>query len=407
MNELLEQQASAIETFLARHGVQVRIEGGTLSPRLVSYNLTLGPGVRSGRVAALTTQLAHSLAVGSVRLARHGDSIALEVPRADPSTVRLLPLYHQLSNDDDDAMPHATALLGLDYEGTPLLLRLVSPEVANLLLLGTAGSGKTSLLHGMIASLALSNGPDELQLMLIDAGRKRRAGVFNLWQDLPHLLSAPINDPVEAAQRLAWLGRQMEWRAQDQNDGPTIVVFIDELPDLLAATDSNFERLFLRLLQRGREGGIHFVVGATNAGAIQPLITDTNFPARLVGRLASVEDAEVLTGARASQAERLLNRGDFLVQLRGELTRLQAGYVSEKEIVQLVRLTAQIAAERAEQEAATHRTSRRGNLSSVPVADRSGRSWQLGGGGMGAASPLPASPAPRNKGILDQLRRKQ
>jgi len=411
MNELLEQQASAIEAFLAHAGVEARIEGGTLSPRLISYNLSLGPGVRSGRVAALTSQLAAALAVGSVRLARHGDSLALEVPRADPSTVRLLPLYQQLSIEDSDegAVPTATALLGLDYEGTPLLLRLVSPEVANLLIMGQAGSGKSSVMSAMIACLALANGPDEVQIMLLDVGgRKKRTSVFAAWDGLPHLICPPISDQVEANHRLAWLARQMEWRTEEGTETPTILVFIDELPDLLAGADENLERLLLRLIARGRTGGIHFVCGASQPSAIKPLLTETNFPARLIGRLASAEEAEALTGARASQAERLLGRGDFLISLHGEMTRLQTASVNDKEIAQLVGLMAQIAAERAEEEARKRPgATRRGNLTSIPVQERSGRNWQTGGGGgMGAASPLPAAPAPRSKGILDSFRRK-
>ena len=61
-----------------------------------------------------------------------------------------------------------TAVLGLDGEGVPLLLRLPSPNVAHVLMAGTTGSGKTALARTMVASLAVYNSQRQLQLVLVD-----------------------------------------------------------------------------------------------------------------------------------------------------------------------------------------------------------------------------------------------
>ncbi len=409
MNELLEQQANAIEDFLTRHGVAARVEGGALSPRLISFNLTLASGVRPGRVAALADKLATFLGVGSCRLAKHGAAIAVEIPRSDPTRVRLLPLYQQLNRESEggNAIPSVTALLGLDYEGTPLLLRLASPEVANVLIAGEVGSGKTALMAGMIGSLALANAPDELQLLLIDVGRKRGkgGGVWADWTGLPHLIAPPVTDPFDAANRLAWLSRQMEWRADEQISTPAIVVFIDEIGELLAGVEENRERLLRRLLQRGRQGAIYFVVGASQSNGLGELLTEPNFPARIVGRLSEAE-GEALTQMRGSGAERLLGGGDFLVSLRGELTRMQSATINQGETHQLVNLMRRIGDEREadlEQERTQAQGTRRGPLTSVaapatPLTPP--RNWQQGADG--GSTPLPS---PR-KGLLDGFRRR-
>jgi DNA segregation ATPase FtsK/SpoIIIE-like protein len=48
---------------------------------------------------------------------------------------------------------------------------------------------------------------------------------------------------------------------------------------------------------------------------------------RLVGSVASPEDAKVASGLAATGAERLLGQGDFLVVAKGQVSRLQAAYV--------------------------------------------------------------------------------
>ncbi|MBI1879509.1 MAG: hypothetical protein HYR94_15035, partial [Chloroflexi bacterium] len=58
----------------------------------------------------------------------------------------------------------------------------------------------------------------------------------------------------------------------------------------------------------------------------------------LVGSVASADDAKIATGIPGTGAEKLLGRGDFLLVVKGQVTRFQAAYVSEAEIKQIVAL---------------------------------------------------------------------
>ena len=107
----------------------------------------------------------------------------VEVPREDPRQVRFGPLCARLRQ-----VPACTALLGLDEEGVPVLLRLPSADVAHVLIAGNTGSGKTVLARTMALSLATHNHPREVQLVLIDP--KRRG--FGMLGGLPHLLTPLI-----------------------------------------------------------------------------------------------------------------------------------------------------------------------------------------------------------------------
>jgi S-DNA-T family DNA segregation ATPase FtsK/SpoIIIE len=87
-----------------------------------------------------------------------------------------------------------------------------------------------------------------------------------------------------------------------------------------------------RLAQRGREAGLHLVIGVQkpSTAALGPMLK-ANFPVRLVGRVASAEDARVAAGQAASGAERLLGRGDFVAVAGGQTVHFQAAWVSPEE----------------------------------------------------------------------------
>ena len=112
---------------------------------------------------------------------------------------------------------------------------------------------------------------------------------------------------------------------------------IDELADLMMAGGRAIERPLTRLAQRGREAGIHLIACTQrpSAAVIGGLIK-SNFPVRIVGSVASPEDAKVATGIGGTGAERLLGQGDFLVVAKGQVTRMQAAYASEREVRHLV-----------------------------------------------------------------------
>jgi S-DNA-T family DNA segregation ATPase FtsK/SpoIIIE len=114
---------------------------------------------------------------------------------------------------------------------------------------------------------------------------------------------------------------------------PRIVVVLDELADLVQSGGKELEGVLTRLTQRGREAGIHLVACTQKptAESIGSLVK-SNFPLRLVGAVASAEDAKVASGLPGTGAERLLGQGDFLLVVKGESTRLQAAYVDPEQM---------------------------------------------------------------------------
>jgi DNA segregation ATPase FtsK/SpoIIIE-like protein len=104
---------------------------------------------------------------------------------------------------------------------------------------------------------------------------------------------------------------------------------IDELADLVQSGGPAILENLSRLVQRGREAGIH-VVGATQkpSSTVIGSIVKANFPVRLVGRVTSAEDARVAAGIGATGAEKLTGRGDFIAITGPGTIRFQAAYIA-------------------------------------------------------------------------------
>jgi DNA segregation ATPase FtsK/SpoIIIE, S-DNA-T family len=224
-------------------------------------------------------------------------------------------------------------VLGIEHDGRPLLLHLPSPDVAHVLMSGSTGSGKTELARSMIASLIRLNRPAHLQLVLIDP--KNRG--FAPFQQARHLLRPIVTEPTEAIAVLGELVEEMIRRDQEDRSEPHIVVFIDELTDLALTAPKEVQTLLTRLVQRGRQAGLH-VVACTQKPTAEVIgsLVKASFPVRLVGAVPSPEDAKVATGLARTGAEKLLGRGDFLAVVRGEIIRFQSAFISEREIVSLL-----------------------------------------------------------------------
>jgi S-DNA-T family DNA segregation ATPase FtsK/SpoIIIE len=332
MRKKLEFQADRIEAVLSLHRIPARVTGGTVTPRWVRFKVLPAIGAKIARIRGLSEELAAALDARNCRVSRRGAVVDVEIPRDDPQPVRLMPLLHQLG--EDSPIPPMTATLGLSEDGTPLLIRLPSPDVAHILVAGTTGSGKTMLLTAMILSLALTNPPsgrpggELLSLVVIDP----KGHAFAPFNRLPHMARPVIQTTEEAAEALQSLVRLME-RSQQTPERSHVVLVIDELADMLMTGGKPIQDALTRLTQRGREANIH-VIAATQKPSndvLGPLIK-SNFPARLVGKVTSASDARTASGWTGTGAERLLGKGDFLAVAEGQLLRFQAAHVSAQEV---------------------------------------------------------------------------
>ena len=113
-----------------------------------------------------------------------------------------------------------------------------------------------------------------------------------------------------------------------------MVIFIDELGDLMLQGNKVIEEALTRLVQRGREAGFHLVAATQRpSSAILTGLMRANFPLRLVGKVVSANDARVAAGRGGTQAHLLEGRGDFLAISGGaDVIRFQVAYIAPQDL---------------------------------------------------------------------------
>jgi S-DNA-T family DNA segregation ATPase FtsK/SpoIIIE len=181
----------------------------------------------------------------------------------------------------------------------------------------------------MALSLVLTHHPQDLQLICLDP----KGRTFRALAGAPHLLRSPALELPEILEALSSLLKAMEVRDRHGERSPQVVLMIDELADLILQGGDEVTTMITRLVQRGRESGIH-VVAATQrpSSAILSGLMRANFPLRLVGRVVSTSDARVATGRGGTDAHLLSGRGDFIAVGGGaHPLRFQVAYISEKD----------------------------------------------------------------------------
>ncbi len=118
---------------------------------------------------------------------------------------------------------------------------------------------------------------------------------------------------------------------------PYIVLFIDELADIMLFSPVEVEDSITRIAQMSRATGIHMVL-ATQRPSVDVItgLIKANVPTRIAFAVSSQIDSRVILGSQG--AEKLLGKGDMLYMPpeSAKPMRIQGAFVSDKEIQSLV-----------------------------------------------------------------------
>lgn len=361
----IKANANIIKRTLLNFGIEVEMDEITVGPTVTRYALKPAEGVKLSKIIGLTNDLALALAAHPIRIEAPipGKSlVGIEIPNKAKSLVGLATLLA-----DDKFQNSAKALtiaLGRNISGKSVFGNLA--KMPHCLVAGTTGSGKSVAIHSMITSLLYRNGPDDLKFILIDPKRVE----LTLYNNIPHLLTPVITDAKKTILALKWAAKEMDRRYDileresvrdiesyhnnlSKNSGrkneesesdmermPYIVIFIDELADIMSAYPRELESAIVRLAQMSRAVGIHLILSTQRpeVNVITGLIK-ANIPARVALKVSSQIDSRTILDAGG--AEKLLGAGDMLYS-SGEASpeRLQSAFISESEVKKVVKYLA-------------------------------------------------------------------
>ena len=112
---------------------------------------------------------------------------------------------------------------------------------------------------------------------------------------------------------------------------PYIVVVVDEFADLIMTAGKEVETPIARIAQLARAVGIHMIIATQRPSTnIITGVIKANFPARIAFKVASMIDSRTILDSPG--ANQLIGRGDMLISVGSEMTRVQCAFVDTPEV---------------------------------------------------------------------------
>ncbi len=350
----LRDNAEKLIDVLQSFGVRTTLVDIARGPSVTRYELAPAAGVKLSKITGLADDIALNLAASGVRIAPipGKTAVGIEVPNKDRDAVNLREVIESPEYKKGAQKSKLSVALGKDISGKICTMDIA--KMPHLLIAGTTGSGKSVCVNAMILSILYNATPEEVKLVMIDPKKVE----FSKYNGIPHLLVPVVTEPAKAAGSLQWAVREMLNRYQKFSDTgvrdikgynqmaagdpdmevmPQIVIFIDELADLMMATPKEVEDSICRLAQMARAAGMHMVI-ATQRPSVDVItgLIKANIPSRLSLYVASAVDSRTILDMTG--AEKLLGNGDLLFNTVGvtKPPRIQGCFSSDKEIENVV-----------------------------------------------------------------------
>ncbi len=347
--QMMKEQGELLVEKLDDFGIECQIENSYPGPVITRFEVTPGPGIKVNRFVSLSDDLALALKARRIRILAPipgKGAVGIEVPNPFPETVYLREIMDSISNQ------HLPIALGKKIEGEPFIADITT--MPHLLIAGATGSGKSVCMHSIIASLLLTRTPAEVRLAMIDPKMLE----LSIYEGIPHLWAPVILETDKATLLLDALVSEMETRykrlsrigvrsitefnarisAESEDERiPFIVVFIDELADLMFTVSREVEPAIARLAHMARAVGIHMVL-ATQRPSVDVItgVIKANFPSRIAFNVQSKTDSRTILDMNG--AEKLLGKGDmlFLPTATPEPVRVHGSFITTEEIRTIV-----------------------------------------------------------------------
>lgn len=324
-------EGNSINEALNEWGIDSKYIKFTLAPQIVKYYFKLNDPQQITKALKLNKIL--SVWSGQkMECSQDGEFFCIITPTIDRPAI-------SITNFKDITPNNNQIILGIDENGQPQTKNM--EELTHLLVAGTTGSGKSVCLNSIIMGLACYNKPEDLGIILIDPKKVE----FSIFEKLPHLIAPIITEQADTEQVLNELIDKMENRyhtlekhGRRKNDGEfkKIIVVIDELSDLII-DNKNIKDALIRLLQKARASGIHFIIATQSprASILSGLLL-ANIPSRIALTCASTRESMLILGHKG--AEQLTGKGDAIVKTPQSTkeVRIQIPLITENQIKKLI-----------------------------------------------------------------------
>jgi S-DNA-T family DNA segregation ATPase FtsK/SpoIIIE len=365
--ELEANKKTIIET-LRNYKIEITKIKVTVGPTVTLYEIVPAPGVKIAWIKRLEDDIALSLAALGIRIIAPipgAGTVGIEVPNQNPEIVSMRGILSSKKFQESKyALPVA---LGRTISNEPYTFDLT--KMPHLLVAGATGQGKSVGLNAIITSLLYKKHPAQLKFVMIDP-KKVELNIYSIIErhflaKLPGEEDAIVTDIGKVTATLKSLCTEMDIRydllkavgarnVKEYNDKfvarqlnplhghrflPYIVVVVDEFGDLIMTAGKEIELPIARIAQLARAVGIHLIIATQRPSTnIITGVIKANFPARIAFKVFAVVDSRVILDTTG--ANQLVGRGDMLISVGNDITRVQCAFVDTPEVEKITRYIA-------------------------------------------------------------------
>ncbi|MDR1273608.1 MAG: DNA translocase FtsK [Odoribacteraceae bacterium] len=365
--ELEVNQKTIVET-LRNYKIEITKIKVTVGPTVTLYEIVPAPGVKIAWIKRLEDDIALSLAALGIRIIAPipgAGTVGIEVPNQQPEIVSMRGILSSKKFQESRyALPVA---LGRTIANEPYTFDLT--KMPHLLVAGATGQGKSVGLNAIITSLLYKKHPAQLKFVMIDP-KKVELSIYSIIErhflaKLPGEEDAIITETAKVITTLKSLCVEMDTRydllksaktrnVKEYNDKfvarelnplhghrflPYIVVVVDEFGDLIMTAGKEVELPIARIAQLARAVGIHMIIATQRPSAnIITGVIKANFPARIAFKVAAAVDSRVILDSTG--ANQLVGRGDMLISVGNDVTRVQCAFVDTPEVEKITQYIA-------------------------------------------------------------------
>lgn len=343
----LKSMESRTKSALQQFQLRSKLLNSTLTPNAALLKFQGSANLTVDQVLKRQSQFLTTYGLNLISVRAEPGIVSLAVSRDSRRVLKLQDAWALWNPDCTNG--NQEIVVGLKEDDGSLLIYSPRRHAPHALIAGSTGSGKSVLMQHIILSIAITNTPDQSEIIIIDPKQVD----YLAFSDLPHVKDGIVDEQDAAIAKLNGLVDEMDRRyallksnrvtnifdlhqKTDASEKPPVLWIIhDEFAEWMM-TDEYKEavaNVVSRLGVKARAAGIFLIFAAQRPdSSVMPMQLRSNLGNRLILKVDSEGTSEIALGKKG--AEKLLGKGHMCTKLDGEpkLIYSQVPFLSSEEI---------------------------------------------------------------------------
>jgi len=285
--------------------------------------------------------------------------VAIEIPNPNTKDVNIKEIF--LRQKRKIKKMNIPLMFGVDANGEDSIIDLT--DYSHLLISGTTGTGKTTLLNTIIMSILLTKKPDEVKLAIVDP----KVVELSAYNGVPHLVCPVVSDPKGAVTFLKKIVNECEKRKKyievigansieecnkyvsDLNERkpeekmdkiPYMIVIIDDIFEMMRYSKNEVEQSINIITRYGKNVGVYLIISTQRSSS--DIITTpikNAMPYRISFAVHSAQESRIILETEG--AEKINGEGIFIFKKAGSRdgNMIKGIYPVEEDILKVINYT--------------------------------------------------------------------